>query len=269
MQAWHVIDKLIQELQRIHRDPSAGVDLTRVDKLLNHPRLGKLSLKVFSSRIHEFIDRCGNPAAFENTQEGLGDCTWSLIVDDLGEVLVDLGEDDSGIEDALNSVNGFEQEYDFFMSASKALERDSIVDELRGIIFDLKSIKNLESNVNSIQCADDGNRDDGDGLFENDRILVWGGVRFSLTPNQTLAFQLLVRAFPGDVTLGAFEEKGLGVFRDSFRFNRQGKKKYYPCWGLITDGSVKDSKRLIDPGIVRSDPKKFSDPQHNPQESPR
>ena len=112
--------------------------------------------------------------------------------------------------------------------------------------------------------------DDGDRLFENDRILVWGGVRFTLTPNQTLAFQLLVDAYPGDVTLGAFEEKGLGAFRDSFRFNnRQGKKEYYPCWGLITDGSVKDSKRLIDPSIVRRDPEKFSHPQHNPQESPR
>ncbi len=114
--------------------------------------------------------------------------------------------------------------------------------------------------------------DDGDGLFENDRILVWGGVRFSLTTNQAVIFRLLVDAYPGDVTHGSFEDKRIRVFRDSFRFSSKERKKrggdYYPCWGVIADGSVKDSKRLIDPSIVRSDPKKFSDPQHNPQRSP-
>lgn len=114
--------------------------------------------------------------------------------------------------------------------------------------------------------------DDGDGLFENDRILVWGGVRFSLTTNQAVIFRLLVDAYPGDVTHGSFEDKRIRVFRDSFRFSSKERKKrggdYYPCWGVIADGSVKDSKRLIDPSIVRSDRKKFSDPQHNPQRSP-
>lgn len=114
--------------------------------------------------------------------------------------------------------------------------------------------------------------DDGDGLFENDRILVWGGVRFTLTTNQAVIFRLLVDAYPGDVTHGSFEDKRIRVFRDSFRFSSKERKKrggdYYPCWGVIADGSVKDSKRLIDPSIVRSDPKKFSDPQHNPQRSP-
>jgi hypothetical protein len=111
--------------------------------------------------------------------------------------------------------------------------------------------------------------DDGDGLFESDRILVWGGVRFTLRTNQAIVFRLLVDAYPGDVTHGVFCEKGIGELRDSFRFNNaQRKKEYYPCWGLIADGSVKDSKRLIDPSIVRSDQEKFSDPQHNPQRSP-
>jgi len=111
--------------------------------------------------------------------------------------------------------------------------------------------------------------DDGDGLFENDRILVWGGVRFTLTTNQAVIFRLLVDAYPGDVTDGTFGDRGIGVLRDSFRFNNaQGKKENYPCRGLITGGSVRDSKRLIDPSIVRIDQEKFSNPQHNPQQSP-
>lgn len=111
--------------------------------------------------------------------------------------------------------------------------------------------------------------DDGDGLFQDDRILVWGGVTFALTTNQSIAFRLLVDAYPNDVTNGTFEDRGIGNFRDSFRRNNPaGKKENYPCRGVIAIGSVKDSKRLIDPSIVRSDPKKFSDPQHNPQRSP-
>lgn len=112
--------------------------------------------------------------------------------------------------------------------------------------------------------------DDGDGLLQDDRILVWGGVKFSLTTNQAIVFRLLVDAYPGDVFHDTFEDKGVRVLRDSFRFkNAQGKNQNYPCWDLIVGGSVKDSKRLIDPSIVRSNPKKFSDPQHNPQDSPR
>jgi hypothetical protein len=112
--------------------------------------------------------------------------------------------------------------------------------------------------------------DDGDGLFQDARILVWGGVKFSLTTNQAIVFRLLVDAYPGDVLHYTFEDKGIRVLRDSFRFkNAQGKNQNYPCWDLIVGGSVKDSKRLIDPSIVRSNPKKFSDPQHNPHDSPR
>jgi hypothetical protein len=118
--------------------------------------------------------------------------------------------------------------------------------------------------------------DDGDGLFESDRILVWGGVRFTLRTNQAIVFRLLVDAYPGDVTHGTFEDKGIRVFRDSFRFSSKERKKrgydYYPCWGVIADGSAKDSKRLIDPSIVRSDPKRFQvpniipiDPQGSPE----
>lgn len=111
--------------------------------------------------------------------------------------------------------------------------------------------------------------DDGDGLLENDRILVWGGVRFTLTTNQAVIFRLLVDAYPGDVTDGTFGDRGIGALRDSLRFNNaQGKKENYPCRGLITGGSVRDSKRLIDPSIVRIDQEKFSNPQHNPQQSP-
>lgn len=118
--------------------------------------------------------------------------------------------------------------------------------------------------------------DDGDGLFEDDRILVWGGVRFTLTTNQAIVFRLLVDAYPWDVTHGSFEEKGIRAFRDSFRFSSKERRKrgydYYPCWGVIADGSAKDSKRLIDPSIVRSDPKRFQvpniipiDPQGSPE----
>ena len=90
-----------------------------------------------------------------------------------------------------------------------------------------------------------------------------------LTTNQALVFRLLVDAYPSDVLHDTFEDKGISVLRDSFRFNNAiDKKEYYPCWGLIAKGSVKDSKRLIDPSIVRSDQEKFSDPQHNPQRSP-
>ena len=111
---------------------------------------------------------------------------------------------------------------------------------------------------------------DRDGLFDEGRRLIWGGIQFTLTTNQALVFRLLVDAYPGDVLHDTFEDKGVRVLRDSFRFkNAQGKKQNYPCWDLIVGGSVKDSKRLIDPSIVRSNPKKFSNPQHNPQDSPR
>jgi len=118
--------------------------------------------------------------------------------------------------------------------------------------------------------ADADHTDDGDGLFQDDRIVVWGGVKFSLTTNQAIVFRLLVDAYPGDVLHDTFEDRGIRVLRDSFRFkNAQGKNQNYPCRDLIVGGSVKDSKRLIDPSIVRSNPKKFSNPQHNPQDSPR
>ena len=111
--------------------------------------------------------------------------------------------------------------------------------------------------------------DDGDGLFEENRILIWGGVRFELTTNQALIFALLVDAYPGSVVNNTFEDKGIANLRDSFRFNDpSGKKQYKPCWNLIEVGAVKDSKRLVDPSIVRADPEKFSSPQHNPQRSP-
>jgi hypothetical protein len=133
-------------------------------------------------------------------------------------------------------------------------------------------IEIIEREMAADNQADSDDTDDGDGLFENDRILVWGGVRFTLTTNQAIVFRLLVEAYPGDVAHGSFGDKGIGDLRDSFRFNNTERKKrgtaYHPCWHLIVSGSVKDSKRLIDPSIVRSDPKKFSDPQHNPQQSP-
>jgi hypothetical protein len=113
---------------------------------------------------------------------------------------------------------------------------------------------------------------DCDGLFDDDRILVWGGIQFPLTTNQALVFRLLVDAYPDDVTGHAFAGKGIGALRDSFRFNKKERQKrgydYYPCWSLIGPGSVRDSKRLIDPSVVRSNPKKFSDPQHNPHKPP-
>jgi hypothetical protein len=133
-------------------------------------------------------------------------------------------------------------------------------------------IEIIEHEMAADNQADSDDTDDGDGLFENDRILVWGGVRFTLSTNQAIVFRLLVDAYPGDVTHGAFEDKQIRVLRDSFRFNAKERKKrgydYDLCWGLIADGSAKDSKRLIDPRIVRSDPEKFSGPRHNPQRPP-
>lgn len=112
--------------------------------------------------------------------------------------------------------------------------------------------------------------DDGDGLFEESRILIWGGVRFELTTNQAVIFELLVDAYPSSVVKNTFEDKGIATLRDSFRTRDKntGKHRYYPCWHLIEVGSVKDAKRMVDPSIVRADPEKFSSPQHNPQRSP-
>jgi hypothetical protein len=117
-------------------------------------------------------------------------------------------------------------------------------------------------------AADD--RADKDGLFDEDRRLIWGGVQFMLTTNQAMVFRLLVDAYPRDVLKSKIEEKlGDGELRDSFRRkDSQGKNRPDPCWGLIVPGSRKDSKRLIAPEEVASNPEKFSDPQDNPQCSP-
>jgi hypothetical protein len=126
----------------------------------------------------------------------------------------------------------------------------------------------IEREMAADDRADD--RADEDGLFDEDRRLIWGGVQFMLTTNQAMVFRLLVDAYPRDVLKSKIEEKlGDGELRDSFRRkDSQGKNRPDPCWGLIVPGSRKDSKRLIAPEEVASNPKKFSDPQDNPQCSP-
>ena len=49
--------------------------------------------------------------------------------------------------------------------------------------------------------------DDGDGLFEDDRILDGGGVRFTLTTNQAVYFRLLLDAYPCDCTQGNLTDR--------------------------------------------------------------
>jgi hypothetical protein len=126
----------------------------------------------------------------------------------------------------------------------------------------------IEREMAADDRADD--RADEDGLFDEDRRLIWGGVQFMLTTNQAMVFRLLVDAYPHEVLKSTIEEKlGDGELRDSFRRkDSQGKNRPDPCWGLIVPGSRKDSKRLIAPEEVASNPKKFSDPQDNPQCSP-
>lgn len=119
--------------------------------------------------------------------------------------------------------------------------------------------------------ADAGGSACGDGLHACDRMLVWGGVSFPLTPNQSLVFRLLIDAYQGggDVFNNDIEDAlGGGELRDSFRRNHNGAKVYDSSWELIIGGKRKDSKRMIDPSVVRANPKKFSDPQRNPQRSP-
>lgn len=112
-----------------------------------------------------------------------------------------------------------------------------------------------------------------DGLYSEGRMLVWGGVPFPLTTNQSMVFRLLVDAYQGggggDVFNADIEDIGVRVLRDSFRRrNAEGKNEYDSSWYLIGTGSRKDSKRMIDPSVVRSNPNKFSDPQRNPQRAP-
>jgi hypothetical protein len=106
---------------------------------------------------------------------------------------------------------------------------------------------------NCNQAASDGCRPE-DGLYDENRRLVWGGVQFTLTTNQAMVFELLVDAYPSDVLLSRFEDIGIGALRDSFRRkNTKGKKEFEPVWYLIDRGSRKDSKRMLDPAKVKTD----------------
>jgi hypothetical protein len=103
------------------------------------------------------------------------------------------------------------------------------------------------------QPASNGGRPE-DGLYDENRRLVWGGVQFTLTTNQAMVFELLVDAYPSDVLLSRFEDIGIGALRDSFRRkNTKGKKEFEPVWYLIDRGSRKDSKRMLDPAKVKTD----------------
>jgi hypothetical protein len=93
-----------------------------------------------------------------------------------------------------------------------------------------------------------------DGLYADDRRLVWGGIPFTLTTNQAVVFKLLVDAYPSDVLDFEFEDKHIRTLRDSFRFkNADGKNEYHLVWYLIVPGSRKDSKRMLDPAKVKTD----------------
>jgi hypothetical protein len=98
-----------------------------------------------------------------------------------------------------------------------------------------------------------------DGLIDENRRLIWGGIQFTLTTNQAMVFRLLVEAYPNDVLVSQFEDIGVRVLRDSFRRkNAEGKNEYDPLWYLIGSGSRKDSKRMVDPKVARNDPRIIS-----------
>ena len=98
-----------------------------------------------------------------------------------------------------------------------------------------------------------------DGLFDENRRLIWGGIQFTLTTNQAMVFRLLVEAYLNDVLVSQFEDIGVRVLRDSFRRkNAEGKNEYDPLWYLIGSGSRKDSKRMVDPKVARNDPRIIS-----------
>ena len=151
------------------------------------------------------------------------------------------------------------------------IEFSNVCDDAADLLEKLATRLGESSAVDAPKNQDSGdNQCEQDGLFDDSRRLVWGARQFILTTNQALVFPLLVDAYPNDVLDSSIEQAlGNGALRDSFRRNNaRGKKEYYPCWHLIVQGSVRDSKRLIDPIILRSDPKKFCDPQDNPQQSP-
>ena len=153
MEVYHVVEKLIEELQRFKLDASAGVDTTRLDALLNHPDLGNLRLKVFASRIHDFLESCGNPALYRTTND-YGDCTWDVIIDDLGEVLWVLNEDSGNAAKASAYVDGFQEEYDFLSAAANAQHQLLLTRHLLELTANLEPRTKTESTPQPNRQAD-------------------------------------------------------------------------------------------------------------------
>lgn len=171
----------------------------------------------------------------------------------LKRIDAELAKSDRAVE-LLDGVRGlFELELAMMHSFLSSLNKAFAWNEIRG-----------DSDAGGSACTD--------GLHADNRMLVWGGVSFPLTTNQSIVFRLLIDAYQGgggDVFKNDIEDElGGGALRDSFRRNHNGAKVYDPSWELIIPGNRKDSKRMIDPSVVRADPKKFSDPQRNPQRSP-
>ena len=190
MQAYHVVEQLIEELERFNRDASAGVDTTRLDALLNHPDLGNLRLKVFASRIHDFLESSGNPALYRTTND-YGDCTWNVIIDDLGEVLWLLNEDDeSGDVAAQDHVDSFQEEYDFLSAAANAQNQLLLTRHLLELTANLEPRTKTESTQKPIQQADDG-----DGFSVDKRCFQWRGKKYYLNEKPSSVIEVLYNGY--------------------------------------------------------------------------
>ena len=96
-----------------------------------------------------------------------------------------------------------------------------------------------------------------DGLCLSSRVLTWGGVRYSLTPNQMAAVKVLYDAYSkGKPDVGLAEVKNKcdsaalsDSFAKVFQIKRNGKKSYNPVLSIIESSSqgtyrLKDTKKV-------------------------
>ncbi len=96
-----------------------------------------------------------------------------------------------------------------------------------------------------------------DGLCSSSRVLTWGGVRYSLTPNQMAAVKVLHDAYSKgrpDVGLAEIKERCDSAalnesFAKVFQVKRNGEKSYNPVREVI-ESSSQGTYRLKDPKKV-------------------
>ncbi len=96
-----------------------------------------------------------------------------------------------------------------------------------------------------------------DGLCSSSRVLTWGGVRYSLTPNQMKVVKVLHENYSKgkpDVGLAELKNKCDSAalnesFAKVFQIKRKGKKSYNPVLDVI-DSSSQGTYRLKDPKII-------------------